>query len=160
MDPPLFLAVLPPICSHVFFVALLFQVAEIEAAEKEKMRNKCKKIIDHGVNVFINRQLIYNFPEQVRRMLVSVPLSLCGYMDHALCPCVHACAYDGSLRKGIIPSALSVGMKQLRIFFSVGPDCVATCCTLESEDNARLLALGLWQLICSLVSRETEMMRF
>ena len=41
------------------------QVAEIEEAEKEKMRNKCKKIIDHGINVFINRQLIYNFPEQV-----------------------------------------------------------------------------------------------
>ena len=29
------------------------------------MRNKCKKIIDHGINVFINRQLIYNFPEQI-----------------------------------------------------------------------------------------------
>ncbi|CAM9384829.1 unnamed protein product, partial [Discosporangium mesarthrocarpum] len=34
-------------------------------AEKQKMRNKCKKIIDHGINVFINRQLIYNFPEQI-----------------------------------------------------------------------------------------------
>lgn len=41
------------------------QVAEIEEAEKDKMRKKCKKIIDHGINVFINRQLIYNFPEQV-----------------------------------------------------------------------------------------------
>lgn len=53
----------------------LAQVAEIEEAEKEKMRNKCKKIIDHGVNVFVNRQLIYNFPEQVR-VRRSV-LSLC-----------------------------------------------------------------------------------
>eukprot|EP00904_Undaria_pinnatifida_P007128 jgi/Undpi1/3545/HiC_scaffold_16.g06917.m1 len=41
------------------------RVAEIEEAEKQKMRNKCKKIIDHGVNVFVNRQLIYNFPEQI-----------------------------------------------------------------------------------------------
>ncbi|CAM9715132.1 unnamed protein product [Scytosiphon promiscuus] len=41
------------------------EVAEIEEAEKEKMRTKCKKIIDHGVNVFVNRQLIYNFPEQI-----------------------------------------------------------------------------------------------
>ncbi|CAM9978507.1 unnamed protein product [Pylaiella littoralis] len=41
------------------------KVAEIEEAEKDKMRNKCKKIIDHGVNVFVNRQLIYNFPEQI-----------------------------------------------------------------------------------------------
>lgn len=48
------------------------QVAEIEEAEKEKMRNKCKKIIDHGVNVFVNRQLIYNFPEQVRSFAFSL----------------------------------------------------------------------------------------
>jgi T-complex protein 1 subunit beta len=43
----------------------MLKVAEIEEAEKQKMRNKCKKIIDHGINVFINRQLIYNFPEQI-----------------------------------------------------------------------------------------------
>lgn len=41
------------------------KVAEIEEAEKDKMRAKCKKIIDHGINCFINRQLIYNFPEQI-----------------------------------------------------------------------------------------------
>lgn len=41
------------------------KVADIEAAEKEKMRKKCMKIIDHGINVFVNRQLIYNFPEQI-----------------------------------------------------------------------------------------------
>lgn len=41
------------------------QVAEIEAAEKEKMREKCNKIISHGINCFINRQLIYNFPEEI-----------------------------------------------------------------------------------------------
>ncbi|CAM9898861.1 unnamed protein product [Ectocarpus sp. 12 AP-2014] len=41
------------------------KVAEIEEAEKDKMRKKCKKIVDHGVNVFVNRQLIYNFPEQI-----------------------------------------------------------------------------------------------
>ena len=37
------------------------KVAEIEDAEKEKMRLKCKKIIDHGINCFINRQLIYKY---------------------------------------------------------------------------------------------------
>lgn len=41
------------------------KVAEIEEAEKDKMRKKCKKIVDHGINCFINRQLIYNFPEQI-----------------------------------------------------------------------------------------------
>ena len=40
-------------------------LAEIEEAEKDKMRAKVKKIIGHGCNVFISRQLIYNFPEQM-----------------------------------------------------------------------------------------------
>lgn len=29
------------------------------------MRKKCMKIVEHGVNCFINRQLIYNFPESI-----------------------------------------------------------------------------------------------
>lgn len=41
------------------------RVAEIEGAEKEKMREKVKKIIGHGINCFVNRQLIYNFPEEL-----------------------------------------------------------------------------------------------
>merc|ERR1712232_1445547 len=40
-------------------------VAEIEAAEKEKMKNKVERICKHGCNVFINRQLIYNYPDQL-----------------------------------------------------------------------------------------------
>merc|ERR1712113_447341 len=40
-------------------------VSEIEAAEKEKMKNKVEKICKHGCNVFINRQLIYNYPDQL-----------------------------------------------------------------------------------------------
>jgi len=41
------------------------KVAEIEEAEKNKMREKCNKILSHNINVFVNRQLIYNFPEQI-----------------------------------------------------------------------------------------------
>ncbi|KAL7642203.1 UNVERIFIED_CONTAM: hypothetical protein RMT77_006764 [Armadillidium vulgare] len=41
------------------------KVAEIELAEKEKMKKKVQKILDHKINVFINRQLIYNYPEQL-----------------------------------------------------------------------------------------------
>mmetsp|Transcript_41348 Transcript_41348/g.60465 ORF Transcript_41348/g.60465 Transcript_41348/m.60465 type:complete len:528 (+) Transcript_41348:152-1735(+) len=41
------------------------KVAEIEEAEKTKMRQKCDKIMAHGCNVFINRQLIYNLPESI-----------------------------------------------------------------------------------------------
>ncbi|KAL7244713.1 hypothetical protein ACSBR2_000142 [Camellia fascicularis] len=41
------------------------RVAEIEGAEKEKMREKVQKIIALGINCFVNRQLIYNFPEEL-----------------------------------------------------------------------------------------------
>lgn len=41
------------------------QVAEIEAAEKAKMKGKVDKILAHNPDVFINRQLIYNYPEQL-----------------------------------------------------------------------------------------------
>ena len=37
-------------------------VAELEKAEKDKMKAKVEKICAHGCNVFINRQLIYNYP--------------------------------------------------------------------------------------------------
>uniref|UniRef100_A0A1W7RIG6 T-complex protein 1 subunit beta n=1 Tax=Agkistrodon contortrix contortrix TaxID=8713 RepID=A0A1W7RIG6_AGKCO len=41
------------------------KVAEIEQAEKEKMKEKVERILKHGINCFINRQLIYNYPEQM-----------------------------------------------------------------------------------------------
>ena len=41
------------------------KIAEIEIAEKVKMKEKIPKIIEHKPAVFINRQLIYNYPEQL-----------------------------------------------------------------------------------------------
>ncbi|KAI3660923.1 hypothetical protein MP638_004699 [Amoeboaphelidium occidentale] len=41
------------------------QLAEIERAEREKMKAKVEKIKAHGINCFVNRQLIYNWPEQL-----------------------------------------------------------------------------------------------
>eukprot|EP00730_Choanoeca_flexa_P004532 TRINITY_DN11723_c0_g3_i3.p1 TRINITY_DN11723_c0_g3~~TRINITY_DN11723_c0_g3_i3.p1 ORF type:complete len:531 (+),score=178.08 TRINITY_DN11723_c0_g3_i3:113-1705(+) len=41
------------------------KVAEIEAAERKKMKDKVDRILAHDINVFINRQLIYNYPEQL-----------------------------------------------------------------------------------------------
>ncbi|XP_063853813.1 T-complex protein 1 subunit beta-like [Scylla paramamosain] len=41
------------------------KVAELELAEKEKMKAKVQRILKHDINVFINRQLIYNYPEQL-----------------------------------------------------------------------------------------------
>lgn len=40
-------------------------MADIEKAERDKMRGKVNAIIDHGINCFVNRQLIYNFPEEI-----------------------------------------------------------------------------------------------
>lgn len=41
------------------------KVAELELAEKEKMKDKINLILKHDINCFINRQLIYNYPEQL-----------------------------------------------------------------------------------------------
>jgi len=41
------------------------KVAELELAEKEKMKDKVDLIVKHNCNVFINRQLIYDYPEQL-----------------------------------------------------------------------------------------------
>lgn len=40
------------------------QLAKIEDAERKKMIEKCEKIKNYNPNVFVNRQLIYNLPEE------------------------------------------------------------------------------------------------
>jgi len=47
-------------------------VAEIEDVEKQRMWAKTQKIIDHAINCFINRQLIYNLPEETLKDPVSM----------------------------------------------------------------------------------------
>ncbi|SBT35083.1 T-complex protein 1 subunit beta, putative (CCT2) [Plasmodium ovale wallikeri] len=42
-------------------------IEDLENEEKMKMKKKVENIISHGCNVFINRQLIYNYPEQIFR---------------------------------------------------------------------------------------------
>lgn len=41
------------------------KLADIEKAEKQKMKDKVEKIKNHNINCFVNRQLIYNYPEQL-----------------------------------------------------------------------------------------------
>ena len=43
----------------------MMKVAEIEEAEKMKMKKKVEEILAYKPDVFINRQLIYNYPEQL-----------------------------------------------------------------------------------------------
>ncbi|PVU92936.1 hypothetical protein BB561_003541 [Smittium simulii] len=40
-------------------------LANLERAEREKMKSKVAKIASLGINIFVNRQLIYNYPEQL-----------------------------------------------------------------------------------------------
>lgn len=41
------------------------QLSELERAERDKMKEKVEAIKKHNINCFINRQLIYNWPEQL-----------------------------------------------------------------------------------------------
>ncbi|KAJ7595979.1 chaperonin Cpn60/TCP-1 family [Mycena floridula] len=41
------------------------KLAELERAEKEKMKAKVEAIAAHGITCFVNRQLIYNYPESL-----------------------------------------------------------------------------------------------
>lgn len=40
-------------------------LASLERAEKEKMKSKVAAIASHGITCFVNRQLIYNYPESL-----------------------------------------------------------------------------------------------
>merc|ERR1712186_277329 len=66
-------------------------VAEIEKAEKEKMKSKVEKICKHGCNVFINRQLIYNYPDQL-------------FKEHGVMAIEHS-DFDGSERLAAVLGA-------------------------------------------------------
>ncbi|RKO95003.1 chaperonin Cpn60/TCP-1, partial [Caulochytrium protostelioides] len=41
------------------------KLAELERAERDKMKDKVARIAEHGINCFVNRQLIYNYPESL-----------------------------------------------------------------------------------------------
>ena len=37
----------------------------IDSSKQEKMKAKVEAIASHGINVFVNRQLVYNYPENI-----------------------------------------------------------------------------------------------
>lgn len=41
------------------------KLAELEKAERERMKQKVERIKGHGITCFVNRQLIYNWPESL-----------------------------------------------------------------------------------------------
>ncbi|CAN3502797.1 T-complex protein 1 subunit beta [Diutina catenulata] len=54
------------------------KLAELEKAEKTKMKEKVEKIKSFGANCFINRQLIYDYPEQ---MLTDAKINTIEHAD-------------------------------------------------------------------------------
>lgn len=46
-------------------VESLEKVQEVSEAEKQKMKDKVDRILAYKPNVYINRQLIYDYPEQL-----------------------------------------------------------------------------------------------
>jgi T-complex protein 1 subunit beta len=69
----------------------MVKIAEIEEAEKAKMKRKVDKILAHKPDVFINRQLIYNYPEQL-------------LADHGIMVIEHA-DFDGTERLAAVLGA-------------------------------------------------------
>jgi T-complex protein 1 subunit beta len=47
-------------------------LASFERAERAKMASKVSSILSSGCNVFVNRQLVYNYPENLMAEKVSI----------------------------------------------------------------------------------------
>ena len=72
-------------------VRTISKLAEIEVAEQKKILDKCKKIISHGINVFVNRQLIYHRHERF-------------FTEHGVVTLEHA-DFDGIERLALVTGA-------------------------------------------------------
>jgi T-complex protein 1 subunit beta len=99
----------------------LARVAEIEEAEKDKMIAKCDRILAHKCNVFVNRQLIYNRPEQY-------------FTSHGIMAIEHA-DFDGVERLALVtggeivstfddPSSVRLGQARVVEEVMIGEDTV------------------------------------
>ncbi|PFH32831.1 t-complex protein beta subunit [Besnoitia besnoiti] len=87
-------------------------VQALELAEKEKMKQKVDKIAAYGCNVFINRQLIYNYPEQI-------------FQDHKILAIEHA-DFDGMERL-----AAALGAEIISTFDAPDPSKLGYCKKVE-----------------------------
>lgn len=83
-------------------------LAEMEKIEREKMMNKIESICQNGVNCFINRQLIYDFPMQLLRTRNVQPI------EHA--------DFDGIERLNNV-----LGGKIISTFDKIDESCYGTC---------------------------------
>ena len=90
----------------------VMKVAEIEEAEKQKMKKKVEKILAYKPDVFINRQLVYNYPEQLMR-------------DAGVMVIEHA-DFDGIERLAAV-----LGAEILSTFDDPSADVLGSCASIE-----------------------------
>jgi T-complex protein 1 subunit beta len=114
------------------------QLAEIEAAERAKMMEKCKKIVGHGCNVFINRQLIYNLPEQF-------------FADNGLMAIEHA-DFDGMERLALVLGAEIVSTFEHPELVKLGTCKVVEEIMLAEDKAIRFSGVALGEA-CTIVLR-------
>jgi T-complex protein 1 subunit beta len=88
------------------------KIGEIEEAEKRKMQAKVNKILAYKPDVFINRQLIYNYPEQ---LLAQAGVIVIEHAD-----------FDGVERLSAV-----LGSEILSTFDNPNPDSLGSCDLLE-----------------------------
>ena len=92
----------------------ILKVAEIEEAEKQKMKKKVNKILEYKPDVFINRQLIYNYPEQ---LLADAGVMVIEHAD-----------FDGMERLAAV-----LGAEILSTFDDPSADVLGSCAKIEEE---------------------------
>lgn len=97
------------------------RISEIEQAEKRKMKAKIDKILAYKPDIFINRQLIYNYPEQ---LLAQEGIMVIEHAD-----------FDGMERLSAV-----LGSEILSTFDSPSQDSLGSCEKVEEimigEDKA------------------------
>jgi len=115
------------------------QQAAIEKAERERMIAKCEKILNHKINCFINRQLIYNLPEQF-------------FADHGVCAIEHA-DFEGVERLALVcggdivstfdnPDQVKIGHCDLIEEIMIGEDKVIRFSGVERGEACTIVLRG------------------
>lgn len=124
------------------------KVAELEAAEKDKMREKVQKIISHGINCFVNRQLIYNFPEEL-------------FADAGILAIEHA-DFDGIERLALVtggeiastfdnPESVKLGHCKLIEEIMIGEDKLIHFSGVEMGQACTIVLRGARYILASLI---------
>lgn len=108
------------------------KLADLERAEKDKMKAKVEKIKAHGINCFVNRQLIYNWPEQL-------------FADSGITAIEHA-DFDGVERLALVTG--------IQNFDFLGGEIASTF------DHPELVKLGHCDLIEEIIIGEDKLIKF